>query len=174
MESLKKILASKNVWTVSFAMFVVWGAFSSFGAMLSPHNSNKVFRYYLIVVLISFLGAAAIVKIIQRVLTVKFSFINLPFDPSWFFVLTLGSIFFTGAVFAGSALISSELVSGIFALAVIPGGILRILIIFISSLKAMLCDSDKEISILNASEESPKLRGISFDLSKPARNITQK
>jgi hypothetical protein len=154
MELLKKILFSKNVWTVSFAMLVVWLAFSGLGAMLSPRNSNKVFLYYLVVVLISFLGATAIVKVIQRVLAVKFPFIDLPFDATWFFILTLGSIFFSYVVFADSKLMGSELVSGIFSLAVIPAGFLRILIYFITFSKTMWYDSSKEISILIAPEES--------------------
>jgi hypothetical protein len=155
MELLKKIFYSKNVWTISFAMFFVWAAFSGLGTLLSSHNPfNKVFLYYLIIVLISFLGATAIVNIIQRVLAVKFPFINLPFDPSWFFVLTLGSIFFSYAVFADSELIVSELFSEVFSLAVIPAGILRTLIISISVLRNMLLGHDKEISILSNPDES--------------------
>lgn len=146
MKFLKKIIFSKNVWTIGIAIFVVWLAFSSMGAFLYPSHSNEIFLYNLEVVLISFLGASLIIKIISKIINSNFLFKYLDINPTWLFVLALGSLFFC-LLFRYPRFFAFEVFVGVFLLGFVPAVLFRISLTFI----VFLLSGSKEsaISIIN-------------------------
>lgn len=134
---------SKNVLTICVAMLFVWIAFAGMGSMLiDSQKADKVFIYYFQLVLISYLGAGFTVKIFGKILSLRFSFATLNFDPSWIFILALGSLFFIYLSFLNFAI---EIYAGVFALSIIPASLFRIII---SSAVSIFADSSKMESIL--------------------------
>ena len=94
MSLLNKLLVSRNTWTIFVGMLFVWIGFSGLGTMLGPKNPDKIFLMYFTWVSCSYLGAAVVVKILSKIIGLKFSFSNLYIDLFWVFVLSLGSLIF--------------------------------------------------------------------------------
>lgn len=149
MQLLNIILLSKNVLTICVAIIFVWLAFAGMGAMLKDsQKADEIFTCYFQLAFISYLGAGFIVKIFSKILNCKVSFNTLNFDPSWIFILALGSLFFIYLSFHSFAI---ELYAGVFALSLIPASLFRIII---SGAVSIFADSNKLESILINSKES--------------------
>ncbi len=95
MDLLRKYLISRNVRTVGIGMIFVWLAVFGMATMFSsPMETREGFIYITPVVLISFLAASLIIKIISKVINFQSLFKYFEVDLSWIFILALGSFFF--------------------------------------------------------------------------------
>ena len=147
MEFLRKSIFSKNVWTLSIGMSVLLFAFSAYTSMFSsPRESVKIFLYILGVVLITFLGASLIVKTISRIINFRSLFKYFDIDPSWIFILALGSLFFS-MLFGYLRFFTVEFFAGVFLLTFVPAILFRIFINFVISFPPG--SKEARISIIN-------------------------
>lgn len=149
MQLIKKFIYSKNVWTIGIGMFIVWLGFSAAVATFVDDTEEArtiTYQYFLELVLMAFLGASLIVKIAQKIINFRHLFRYFEVDPSWVFVLALGSLFFS-LFFRDANFFNFKFISGIFLLGFVPAGLFRISINFVLTL--LPSSKNSKISIID-------------------------